>query len=234
MKVVLTADGSRTLYSEAAGENFHSGSGAWSEACGVYLENSGVRNRLQSGWPTSILEIGLGSGLNFLATADVALQHRTSLHYLGIDQRPVSASDFQELGIEALVEHAELVAFWLQHLQAMGSAGTGRQQLGELCLSAVYAAAESTLADPHQIADESCDVVYHDAFSPQTSPELWTESFLRDLHRVLKPHGVLTTYCVKSQIRRRLQAVGFQVRCLAGPAGGKRQVLRAVKPALVN
>ena len=77
---------------------------------------------------------------------------------------------------------------------------------------------------------ESCDLVYLDAFSPDASPELWTEPFLGQLHRILKPGGKLATYCVKSEIQKRLRTSRFRVQCLPGPEGGKRQVLLAEKP----
>ena len=39
---------------------------------------------------------------------------------------------------------------------------------------------------------------------------------------------MLTTYCAKGEVRRRLQRAGFAVERLAGPPG-KREVLRATK-----
>lgn len=42
--------------------------------------------------------------------------------------------------------------------------------------------------------------------------------------------GVLTTYCAKGVIRRRLQSAGFEVERLPGPVNGKREILRAIKP----
>jgi tRNA U34 5-methylaminomethyl-2-thiouridine-forming methyltransferase MnmC len=42
--------------------------------------------------------------------------------------------------------------------------------------------------------------------------------------------AVLTTYCAKGEIRRTLQASGLTVERLAGPVGGKREIIRATKP----
>jgi tRNA U34 5-methylaminomethyl-2-thiouridine-forming methyltransferase MnmC len=41
--------------------------------------------------------------------------------------------------------------------------------------------------------------------------------------------GILTTYCAKGDIRRRMQETGFRVERLNGPLNGKREMLRAVK-----
>lgn len=37
------------------------------------------------------------------------------------------------------------------------------------------------------------------------------------------------TYCVKGDVRRTLQKVGFEVEKIKGPIGGKREVLKARK-----
>ena len=41
--------------------------------------------------------------------------------------------------------------------------------------------------------------------------------------------GILVTYSAKGQVRRNLQAAGFQVERIQGPPG-KREMLRAIKP----
>ncbi len=80
-----------------------------------------------------------------------------------------------------------------------------------------------------QIPAETCDAIYFDPYSPETNPELWTANFFQQAHNYLKPGGTLTSYCVKSSVRRELVAGGFLVDKLPGPMGGKREVLRATK-----
>jgi tRNA U34 5-methylaminomethyl-2-thiouridine-forming methyltransferase MnmC len=76
------------------------------------------------------------------------------------------------------------------------------------------------------------DAVYFDAFSPEINPELWTEQVMGQMYKLLRADGNLTSYCVKSAIRKILQAVGFFVTRLPGPVGGKREVLRASRNSL--
>ncbi len=73
------------------------------------------------------------------------------------------------------------------------------------------------------------DIVYFDPFSPKTNPELWTERVLRNAWLALRQGGVLTSYCVKAEVRNTLSRIGFEVHRLPGPPGGKREVLHAVK-----
>ncbi len=77
----------------------------------------------------------------------------------------------------------------------------------------------------------SVHAVYHDAFSPEVNPELWTEDFLGKLVAALKPGGTLVSYCVQGAVQRRLEALGTEVAKRPGPKGGKREVLTAHKPA---
>ena len=79
------------------------------------------------------------------------------------------------------------------------------------------------------IFPEGLSVIYYDAFSPESQPELWAEELFARLFAVALPEAVLTTYCAKGEVRRRLQRAGFLVERLPGPLG-KREVLRARVP----
>ena len=70
------------------------------------------------------------------------------------------------------------------------------------------------------------DLVYYDAFSPESQPELWREELFAQLRRCCRPGAILTTYCAKGEVRRRLERSGFSIERLPGPPG-KREVLRA-------
>lgn len=74
------------------------------------------------------------------------------------------------------------------------------------------------------------DAIYFDPFAPTTNPTLWTEQVFRRAFEMLAPGGTLTSYCVKSEVRRALAVAGFAVSKLVGPAGGKREVLLATRP----
>ena len=66
---------------------------------------------------------------------------------------------------------------------------------------------------------EGLSVIYYDAFSPESQPELWAEELFARLFAVALPEAVLTTYCAKGEVRRRLQRAGFLVERLPGPPG---------------
>ena len=66
--------------------------------------------------------------------------------------------------------------------------------------------------------------------SPLSFDVIYFDAFANRLYVLLNEGGILTTYCAKGVIRRMLQAAGFTVERLPGPPGGKREILRALKP----
>lgn len=74
------------------------------------------------------------------------------------------------------------------------------------------------------------DLIYFDAFAPEKQPEMWSQELFHGLYVLLNDGGILTTYCAKGAVRRMLQTAGFVVERLAGPPGGKREILRGRKP----
>lgn len=227
MHPTRTADGSATLFSAPYGQTFHSIKGALSEARHVFLEASSVLERLTVGCAVKVLEVGFGTGLNFFLSADAALKCDTSLEYTALERNLLEADTVRGLAYDAHLERPELAKAYL----------TFRTSLPKLVPEGVYLWAFDRVrlelrvgeATVQNLVDDTYRAVYQDAFSPDANPELWTESFLEKLYRATEPGGVLTTYSVKGEVRRRLQGVGFEVQKRPGPPGGKREMLVAVK-----
>ena len=221
--IQTTADGSPTLYSERYGESFHSNKGALTEANHVFLQGTGVAKRLEH-HPTHLLEVGFGTGLNFFLTADVALKHKTALHYTALEKDLLSAEAFASLGFEKYLEQPALFERFLAWRRLEESETF---EFEEVRFELLFGeATEQTLPE------NTFHAVYQDAFSPDKNPELWSEAFLGKLRQSLTADGVLSTYCVKGAVRRRMQALGFSVEKRLGPPGGKREMLVARKALL--
>ena len=233
--LVETGDGSLTLYSPTYEQTFHSHHGAVTEARWVFLEASGVGARLRRGAPTSVLEVGFGSALNFLLTLDAAVSHGAALSYHALEREPLPPATF------AAVEHAKHLARpdLTEHVAALLAAAVplGRTPGGvptlirdlEACGGSLHLTIGDATEAP--LPSEGYHAVYHDAFSPQANEELWSESFLARLHRCLRPGGTLVTYTVAGAVRRRLQSLGIDVAKRPGPPGGKREMLVATRAA---
>lgn len=256
---LLTDDGSRTLWDSRLNETYHSGCGAVAESLVVYLRNSGVEHLLRErsglGKPSSetdrdrstagvsILEFGFGTGTAFLLTAACAISVGSSLHYRGLELNLLPAELLSELGLGSCQLTSDYQALYGELLpiaeELMPALIGFRQQLASpepgqyMFCPRPNITLELWMGDAslYQATDtDHFDAIYFDPFSPATSPQLWTSSVFQQAYASLRSGGTLTSYCVKSDVRRRLSDVGFQVAKIAGPTGGKREVLLARKP----
>ncbi len=228
MRIVNTADGSRTLYSDHYEQTMHSHRGAVTESRHVFLEGAGVAARLERGGPARVLEVGFGTGLNFFVTADLALKTGAPLEYVALERALLPSQVVRQLGYEEGLEHENLVQVFFNtrdKLPEPPPVGRYTFDLPEgVRLELRLGNATGVRLEPGRY-----DAVYMDAFSPDANPELWSEDFLEKLYRALIPGGTLSSYCVKGAVRRRLQTLGFAVQKRPGPPGGKREMLVATK-----
>lgn len=230
---VATADGSATLYSPRYGQTYHSHHGAVTESAWVFVEGSGVGRRLRAGGAVRVLEVGFGTGLNFLLTADLARGAGAPLRYRALERDPLPGGTIRRLGYDRHLKHPTLVdelVAWLDRSEAVGTAAEPRRlHVGtpRCPCELVLDVGDATEAD---VGSGAFDAVYHDAFSPDANPELWAEPFLARLVAALAPGGALVTYTVKGTVRRALTALGLHVEKRPGPPGGKREMLWARVP----
>jgi tRNA U34 5-methylaminomethyl-2-thiouridine-forming methyltransferase MnmC len=237
----VTADGSRTLYDPEAGQTLHSELGAVGEARHVYLEASGVAARLAEGRATRVVEVGLGVGLNLLVTAEAAVADGAPMHVRALDRRLPSVSAVGAMRFGRIVR-PELADAWATRVDELRGAQPDDAGLvtatlvpGVTLELALGDAAAGPDAAPSPAAARLLEpgwahAVYHDAFSPAATPELWSDAFLGACARCLTPGGAWVSYTVAGAVRRRLEAHGLEPEKLPGPPGGKRQMLRAIRP----
>lgn len=221
----VTADGSATLFSTVFNQTFHSRHGAVAESLHVFLAGSGAERRLRSGLTTKVLEVGFGSGLNFLLSAQAALVGNARLTYVALERDLLPAALVSQLGYREYA--AAPLESYLRFRERLGQRPTTGVYRGEI----TGARLELRLGDASAIGleEEAFDAIYHDAFSPDANPELWSQEFLARLAGALAPGGTLSTYTVKGAVRRKLQAAGLQVSKAPGPPDGKQEMLVAIK-----
>ncbi len=222
-----TADGSDTLYSDEFEQMFHSKHGALTETKQVFVEGSGVGEQLRQGQPTNILEVGFGTGLNFFVTAELALQTGTPLHYVALEKALLPAATLQTLNHHQLLDEGRNIRNnYLSWREAV--ANDLSQQLTWEASDNITL--ELIIGDATQcnIPERTYHAIYHDAFAPDSNPDLWTEAMFKRLFDVLAEDGRLATYSVKGTVRRTLASVGFTPVKRPGPSG-KREVLVALK-----
>jgi len=220
LEFVTTADGSKTIYNSEVGENYHSRHGALQESRHVFL-NSGLvfyLNKTES-TEASILEVGFGTGLNFLLSADYCSQNKIKLNYTGIEAYPLSLEMIGQTGYE----HYLPPATWNDFLKVYPDSLKHPIDLNNYCQ---LQTAHCKLLDFS--TDRKYDVVYFDAFASIHQPEMWDQEAITHTVQFLKPGGVFVTYAITGNLKRLLKSLDFAVEKAPG-APGKREMLRAVK-----
>lgn len=214
----LTADGSHTIQIDELNVTYHSKHGAIQESQHVFID-AGISylHQIKGLKEYQILEMGFGTGLNALLTSIFADRMGIHVSYHSIEAFPLTADEISVLNY-----------------------GTQLQQ--KSIFSQMHAATWNTVMPIHSkfelykhhcklntfVTQERFNIIYYDAFAPTAQPELWTVEVFEKLYDLLKPEGILVTYCSKGVVRRAMEAAGFRVTKLQGPPG-KREMVRAFR-----
>lgn len=219
-KITLTADGSNTLYNESVGEHYHSKHGALQESKHVFIA-AGLEYAigLFPGKEISILEIGFGTGLNFLLSAAYCSWHEVQLMYTALEAFPLRSEELESTGYNSYVP----APVWNGMICNYGKA---MQQTADV-LEGQKLRIEHTYLHRYQ-TEQRFDLLYYDAFSVQHQPEMWTDEIIAHACQFLKPGGIFVTYAITGKLKRALKNIGFTIEKLPG-APGKREMLRARK-----
>lgn len=217
---VLTADGSHSIYLPDMDEHYHSIHGAIAESTHIFIQ-SGLLEMAKTKQEIKLFEVGMGTGLNVLMTVLAAAKEKLQLNYHTIEAYPLSIKEISLLN-------------YMKHLDEEG--------------------AEKILLDIHQAAwdievplcnnfllkkyhanllafdtAEKFDLIYFDAFAPEKQAEMWDIKVFEKIIAWMNTGAILVTYCVKGEVRRKLQSLGLAIEKIPGPIGGKREILRARK-----
>jgi len=221
LEIVQTADGSNTIYNRSVGENYHSRYGALQESRHVFV-NSGLLyflDRNPGVVSVSILEVGFGTGLNFLLSADECTGKDIRLEYTGVEAYPLSGEMIRQTGYDEYTS-AEL---WQKFIDSYANLLVSEVALNPGCQLQI---AHRRLSDFR--SGKQFDIIYFDAFAVARQPEMWDEQAINHTIQFLKPGGIFVTYAITGNLKRILTALGCKVEKAPG-APGKREMLRAIK-----
>lgn len=223
-RLELTADGSHTVRMPSMQTTYHSRFGAIQESRHIFIESGFRHYTREKNGPVHIFEMGFGTGLNalltLLANEEKSESGAGSVWYETIDAFPLNENIAAQLNYGERLSGME-AGKWCAALHRCDwntpvAITPGFTLMKRVVLLENY--------DPEQLFD----IVYFDAFDPETQPELWTVNIFSRLFRSMAPGGILVTYSSKVSVQRALRAAGFTVEKLPGPPG-KREILRAHK-----
>ena len=217
-EIIVTKDGSTTIYFPDINETYHSKFGAILESNHVFID-MGLK-LFSDKAEVSILELGFGTGLNALLTIIESAKNKQNILYTGVDAYPVALTEILQLNfVSELNDQVDQKLFDKMHNSNWG------EQIK--LTDHFYLTKKEQFFQ--QIDDQNAfDLIYFDAFGYRIEPELWSKTIFEKMYRALKPNGILVTYACRSSIKLDMISIGFKVEKLPG-APGKREMLRASK-----
>lgn len=214
--LLITSDGSHTLFVPEIDESYHSTHGAIQESRHIFIE-AGLKQCIKS--EICVLEIGFGTGLNAFLTLIEAEKCNQKILFTTLELYPVTIDKASLLNYPEELAQENRVNFEKMHASPWNE---------EVPITPHFNLKKIKTDFTHYTFKNKFDVVFFDAFSPEKQPEMWAQQQFEKIYASCNTGAILTTYCAKGAVRRAMQAAGFVVERLAGPEG-KREILRCLK-----
>lgn len=199
-EVVLSADGTNTLYSKEFDESYHSTKdGALHESLEKHVKPAFSLKASKE--QLTMLDICFGLGYNTFTTLYYMKKHHltTKVHIL--------SPEFDEALVRSLKDFD-----FPQEFESIRSIIQAVSQ--DLYYEDEQFKIEILLGDARKSVPqikEKIDIVYQDAFSPAHNPLLWTKEWLSDIRSICREDAVLTTYSTAAATRMGLYENGFHI-----------------------
>lgn len=218
IKLIVTEDGSHSLFNEELNETYHSTRGARGESMHVFIKE-GLAYWLskKQKYEVRILEVGLGTGLNAFLAEQFCKENNLKIHFTSLEPLPIKESVYEKLNFYETEEERKLLLDIHQ---------TDWEE--DVNLSPNFTLFKTIHKLEGFSTDRSFDLVFFDAFAPSKQPKVWSLQNLEKCYSLLEKGGVLTTYCAQGQFKRNLAEAGFEVETLQG-AMGKKEMVRGIK-----
>lgn len=196
--MVITADGSHTLYDKNFDECYHSVSdGALTETMLKHVIPA-FEAVCKDAKEINVLDICFGLGFNSLATIWYAKQNYPELK-INVFSPEINADLVRSLkSFEYPNELKDLGI--IERISDDFYYDDGRYKI------------EVAIGDAREIlssGDKKFDIVYQDAFSHKKNPSLWTIEYFENIKMLLKQKAVITTYSKATPVRLALFNLGF-------------------------
>jgi tRNA 5-methylaminomethyl-2-thiouridine biosynthesis bifunctional protein len=213
-------------YSRRFGDVYFSRESGFAETRHVFLAGNALAERWAKLEPEgcfTVAETGFGTGLNFLAAW--ALWAETAplgarLHFVSVEAHPLARDEIERaLALwPALARYREaLVAAWEAFAPGWHRLAFAA---GRVTLTLLVGDAAAVLPR----VEAAVDAWLLDGFAPARNPAMWSPEVLARVARLSRPGTTLATYTVSGDVRRRLEAAGFELRKRSG-FGHKREML---------
>lgn len=200
-EVHVAREGFSSIRHRPSGEIMHSRTPPMDEARSLYVEQSGLRERLGRGLVT-LWDVGLGAAANAMAAIEC---HQD----LGSAAQPLRIVSFENDLDSLRLAIGNAAAFpYLQHPAPRSILENGKWRGAGVEWELVFGDFEKTL----QSAQGPPGIIFYDMYSSATVPGPWTQETLHRLHERCEDCATeLFTYTVSTAVRAKMLAAGWFV-----------------------
>ncbi|MEB3285878.1 MAG: MnmC family methyltransferase [Vampirovibrionales bacterium] len=225
--LIPTQDGSLTLYDAATRQHYHNRAGAYTEALKNYVEPSGVLDWGLRQETLVVLDACYGLGYNSWTLLNELLREKKQapgarLRHIAlylVESNPnlfsLTKALLDQDCYNCIGNKPEIAAT----LEAVSKNNnrvplTFNFALSSQCQVSFYCYTQDIREVVQQLNGsqrERFDLVFHDPFSPNRAPHLWSVELFKHYHDSLKKEGPLLTYSLASAVRAGLLEAGFHL-----------------------
>lgn len=226
-RILITRDGSPTIFSKRFNQHYHNPNGAISESRDVFIKPSGLDDKLRSYEKIHILEIGFGTGLNLWLITELhnKVHSRTRITYRSVDAFPISGETALKLDLNRFIDIPVDPATLFSSLKS----GPNFYRINDRIELNLF----NGFFKEMKPGNLKADIIFFDAFSPAANPELWTGGVFSRLKKFSHSSVILTTYCAASMARAAMAWAGWHVARAPGALGKREMTIAALDPALL-
>lgn len=224
-ELIITDDGSHTVYSSRFDQHFHNPNGAIAESRYVFFEQTGLLDQLSKANSVTILEVGFGTGLNLMLLADYCLSHNWSAHidYYSVEGFPIETELAANLNYRQHLEHSDEIPGTISIFERLSAGMNEFTFLNNISVHLFNGMFEDF--DPGKI---DAQFIFHDAFSPNVNPSLWTGEVFKKLKTQSAEDVILSTYCAASKAKGAMAWAGWKVARAKGALRKREMTLAAL------
>ncbi len=196
------------LYSETFDDIYFNTDNGLKESEYVFVEGNQICQRFQSGQFNrfSLLELGFGTGLNFLATLRAwnANQHNHNgwLDYIAIEKFPLTATAIQK-ALSVFPEINQELETLLK-VYSDNPVGITEYWLSQRVRLTLVAEDVTTALNKITHSWHKLDAIYLDGFAPSKNPDMWQKTHYQKIAKICQPSTTLASFTAAGFVRRGL------------------------------
>lgn len=229
--IISTRDGSHTVFSQSFRQHYHNPNGAIAESRHVFFKTSGILESLKKGEPICLFESGFGTGLNFLLLLEYRerLHSKSKIHYTAVEKNPIPFSTAKKLNYPEFLQTYHSEKLFESIFDAAGQkSGLIPFEISKLFTLHLFIGLFEDL--PPAIPKNPVNYIFHDPFSPDVNPELWSVPVFQKLKSMSRDDVRMVTYGAASKARAAMAEAGWYVVRAPGALGKREMTVAALDP----